>query len=93
MEDVEVLPSWDTEETYRALDQWRREAGALMMAPFGPKLHALAMGLVAIESDSGLYYTQPKSYNHDYSLGAGEVFGYVVKWDDVPCYLRQGGGT
>ena len=62
----------------------------LTLAPYGPKPISLAMALYASKYDSGLnatavYYTQPTSYNPDYSSGVrmvGEKSGvhcYAIK--------------
>lgn len=62
--------------------------GILALAPFGPKPHSLAMALFAMKHRCGLYYTQPRSYNPDYSKGVGMSWAYVVKWAGVMCFDR-----
>lgn len=86
---IEVIALWDTEQVYHVLERWDKDADGLTLAPFGPKPHTLGMALFAIRHDCGLYYTQPKSYNPDYSKGRGETWAYVVKWDGVACFDRQ----
>ena len=57
------------------------------LAPYGPKPMSLAMCLYAILCDNcAVYYTQPKVYSPNYSLGVrrtqegvNEVFSYVIK--------------
>ncbi|MHB8653195.1 MAG: hypothetical protein ACYDA9_04865 [Terriglobia bacterium] len=90
-EDLRVIAAWDAEEVYLALSHWQADSDGLTLAPFGPKPHTLGMALFGTEnsSDSGLYYTQPKSYNPDYSKGSGITWAYVVKWDGIPCYARM----
>lgn len=89
-DNIAVVPVWDFEQVYLKLQRWDQDAdNGLTLAPFGPKPHTLGMALFAIENDCGLYYTQPKSYNPDYSLSQGESWAYVVKWDDVPCFDRK----
>ncbi|MDQ3821601.1 MAG: hypothetical protein M3362_28515 [Acidobacteriota bacterium] len=87
-DNLEVVAAWDTEQVYRTLERWSKDSYGLTLAPFGPKAHSLGMALFAIKYDAGLYYTQPKSYNPDYSSGEGRAWAYVVKWDAVPCYER-----
>jgi hypothetical protein len=102
-EDVEVVSLWDVEDVYRKLQRWAEERVAelrvrppkvateptsISLAPFGPKPHSLAMALFAIKNRCGMYYTQPKSYNPDYSSGAGESWFYAVKWDGIACFER-----
>lgn len=87
-EDVEVIAAWDAEMVFRALERWDRDSDGLTLAPFGPKPHSLAMALFGISHGCGLYYTQPKSYNPDYSRGYGETWAYVVKWDGMACFAR-----
>jgi hypothetical protein len=88
-DNLEVISAWDTEQVYRTLELWEQDTEGLALAPFGPKPHSLGMALFAIRHDSGLYYTQPKSYNPNYSKGQGDSWAYVVKWDGVPCFDRS----
>ena len=76
---LEVIVTWAAEEVYRTLKRWSDDADGLTLAPFGPKSHSLGMALFAIKYDCGLYYTQPKSYNPEYSRGCGESCAYVVE--------------
>jgi len=85
---VEVVATWDAETVYKVLGRWSEVADGLTLAPFGPKPHSLAMALFATKSDCGLYYTQPKSYNPDYSHGVGDTWAYVIKWSGIPCFDR-----
>lgn len=88
-DNLEVISLWDAEKVYRTLFRWHRDADGLTLAPFGPKPHSLGMALFAVKHDSGFYYTQPKSYNPNYSKGVGMIWAYVIKWDGVPCYDRK----
>lgn len=59
----------------------------LTLAPYGPKPISLAMALYASRYGSGpnataVYYTQPTSYNPDYSKGVRRVEGELA----VRCY-------
>jgi len=85
---VEVIATWDAEQVYSALARLHERGGGLLLAPFGPKPHTMAMALFAMKEDSGMYYTQPKSYNPSYSRGCGETWAYVAKWDGVACFDR-----
>jgi hypothetical protein len=73
---------------FLTLDKIAKDSSGLMLAPFGPKPHSLGMILFALKHDRALIYSQPKSYNPDFSQGIGETWAYVVKWDGVPCYQR-----
>lgn len=88
LENLRVIASWDAEDVYLALERWFEEAGALSLAPFGAKPHTLGMALFAIKYDCGLFYSQPKSYNPNYSTGHGDSWGYVVKWQGIRCFDR-----
>ena len=59
----------------------------LTLAPYGPKPISLAMALYASKYDSGpnataVYYTQPTSYNPDYSTGVRKIGGDAA----IRCY-------
>lgn len=86
---LEIIAAWDTEQVFRTLLRWSQDADGITLAPFGPKPHTLGMALFAIKHDAGLYYTQPKSYNPDYTKGMGTTWAYVVKWEGIPCYDRR----
>ncbi|MDT8446982.1 MAG: hypothetical protein RRB13_08860 [bacterium] len=53
--------------------------------PFGPKTHSLAICLYSILHGNSVYYTQPKYYHPDYSVGINskegftETYGYCLK--------------
>lgn len=83
-----VIPLHDVEAVYQQLQTWDQDANGLSLAPFGPKPHSLAMVLFAMHNNCSLFYTQPKSYNPDYSTGRGNPWAYVLKWDGVPCFSR-----
>jgi len=89
-DDIEVVATWDAEQVYRTLKFWDSASNGLTLAPFGPKPLTLGMTLFAIEHKAGLYYTQPKAYNPNYSSGVSDIWAYVVKWGGVPCYSRAG---
>lgn len=85
---IEVVAFWDAEQVYKTLIRWNQDSDGLTLAPFGPKSHSLGMVLFAIKNDAGLYYTQPKSYNPEYSKGEGETWAYVIKWNGIACFDR-----
>ncbi len=87
-EDIKSVATWDAEEVFITLKYWEKECDSLALAPFGTKPHSLGLALYAIQSGSGMYYTQPKSYNPDYSKGTGESWGYLVKYEGIPCFDR-----
>jgi hypothetical protein len=86
-----VVSAWDSEAVYLRIDQWSRTTeGGVTLAPYGPKPHSLAMLLYGLHRDDvGIYFTQPKSHNPEYSKGQAQSWAYVVKWDGIPCYERQ----
>jgi hypothetical protein len=86
---IDVVATWDAECVYNVLQHWVSSADGLNLAPFGPKPHSLGMFLFATERDCGMFYTQPKAYNPNYTKGAGKTWAYVIKWEGVPCYARQ----
>lgn len=85
---VAIAPQ-DPEAVYLQLDAWRASGERLAMAPFGPKPHTLGMALFSMQHNCNMFYTQPKSYNPDYTRGTGEVWGYLVKWKQIPCFDRN----
>ncbi len=77
----------DVSESYNNIlvntDNGRRET---LLVPYGPKPVSLAMCLYACQSgNSRVYYTQPRVYPPDYSLGvdtiggAPRIYGYCIK--------------
>jgi hypothetical protein len=88
-DNVEVIAAWDAEQVYKTLVRWDEDADGLTLAPFGPKPHSLGMALFGINYDTGLYYTQPRSYNPDYSKGRGNSWAYIAKWEGIPCFARR----
>jgi hypothetical protein len=85
IQNIEPIAPWDVERVITTLRRWKDDAEGLVLAPFGPKPHTLGMLLFAIRDSVAVYYTQPKSYHPNYSVGAGETTTYVVKWEGVPC--------
>jgi hypothetical protein len=63
-----------------------------LFAPYGPKPISLAMCIYALLTDSPAYYTQPRTYNPDYSVGIMETNGvptiqaYCLRIDSKDCY-------
>jgi hypothetical protein len=88
MAHVAVAATWDTELVYDQLVRWSDQGEVLTFAPYGPKPHTLAMALFAMKNDLSLWYTQPKVYHPDYSLGMGKTRWYLMKWDGVQCFDR-----
>lgn len=50
-----------------------------LFAPYGPKPISLAICLYASLFDCPVYYTQPKYYSPDYSVGSKECYAYCIK--------------
>lgn len=82
---LRAVAPYDAEEVCSLLQRWWDEIGGLTLASYGPKPHSLGMALFATKFDCGMYYTQPQSYNPDYSAGSGNQWAYVVKWDGISC--------
>lgn len=36
-----------------------------------------------------LVYSQPQTYNPDYTFGIGNSWGYVIKWEGIECFERS----
>lgn len=64
------------------------------MAPYGPKPMSLAMALAAATADWPVYYTQPRVYRPDYTIGIREIGGvaatyvYLIRLDGRNLYTR-----
>lgn len=58
----------------------------ILFAPYGPKTMSLAMCLSAIKNNSVVYYTQPTSYQPEYSKGISQSFAYLIKIDGENIY-------
>ena len=85
---IEVVSSLDSELVYATLEKWNLDSESLILVPFGPKTHTLGMALFAIKHSSGIYYSQPQAYNPEYTKGIGDSWGYIAKWEGVPCFDR-----
>jgi len=59
-----------------------------VLAPYGPKPISLAMCIFAGLTSSPVFYTQPRTYNPDYSVGVREVDGFPEVYG---YYLRLNG--
>lgn len=59
------------------------------LAPFGPKPISLAMALAASVREWPVYYSQPKVYNPDYSIGVASNFGMKT----VYAYVERANGV
>jgi len=70
-------------------DRGKRRA---LFAPYGPKPISLAMCIYAILTDSPVFYTQPRTYHPDYSVGVMETAGlptiqaYCLRINGKDCY-------
>jgi hypothetical protein len=83
---VDAKDASDTFEHLRVMtNNGERSA---VFAPFGPKPISLAMCLFADETNAPVYYTQPRAYHPDYSLGIAEIDG---RPEIYSYYLRMGG--
>lgn len=80
-----VIAAWDAEQVFEQLERWNTDSTGLILGPFGAKPHTLGMALFAIQESAALYYTQPKAYSPDYSIGYAETWAYVIKRNGNPC--------
>ena len=76
----ETLMQLEAVQTAEAARGTHPEGVSLALAPYGPKPISLGMCLFAIKHDSPVFYTQPKSYNPDYTRGVGASWAYLVKF-------------
>jgi hypothetical protein len=53
------------------------------LAPYGPKPISLGMCLYAISTGSPVFYTQPRRYHPDYTIGIGGSWGYCLRLNGV----------
>jgi hypothetical protein len=56
----------------------KEEPKAVLLAPFGPKPHSLAMCLYAMKYGCDVFHSQPKYYNPQYSTGIKESNGKAL---------------
>jgi hypothetical protein len=82
---VRRLPAIDAFNTYgelcRLFDPGLEQINGAppALAPYGPKPMSLGMCLYAIQTGSPVFYTQPRRYHPDYTLGIGSSWGYCLK--------------
>lgn len=89
LQNVAVAAAWDAERVYAILEGWHGDTERMVLAPYGPKPHSLAMTLLAVALDCGMYYSQPRSYSPDYSTGVGSTYCYLVRHDSINCFERK----
>ena len=84
----------DASDAFDHLIAWTNDGTlSAVLAPYGPKPLSLAMCIFATLTDSAVYYTQPRTYNPDYSLGVAsrdgipEVYAYCLKLDGRDYYV------
>lgn len=74
--EIRRVDATDASDTFdHLLTMTKNGQRAAILAPFGPKPVSLAMCLFADETNAPVYYTQPRAYHPDYSLGIKEVEG------------------
>ena len=76
----------DVPETFKHIQSFATSGDSPpLFAPYGPKPISLAMLLFCQSTGAGVFYTQPKIYNPDYTLGVRSdrgrplTYGYLVK--------------
>lgn len=48
-----------------------------IIVPYGPKPFSLAMALFSCKNNCPVYYTQPKTYHSNYSIGVDDTYGTI----------------
>lgn len=83
--DLKRVPALDV---FEALDVMREDTGPDIasrvppaLAPYGPKPISIAMCLYAIGLGCPVFYTQPRIYHPDYTIGVGPSWAYSLKRD------------
>lgn len=76
----------DVPDAFDHLLMWTEDGREpALMAPYGPKPISLAMCIFATLTDSAVYYTQPRTYNPNYSIGVSyregvpETYAYCLR--------------
>jgi hypothetical protein len=87
------IHSWDVSECFNHISSITNKGDSYsILAPYGLKPMSLAMALFAQLSHSPVYYTQPRVYNPDYSVGIRildgqpEIYAYCVRLDGRNLY-------
>jgi hypothetical protein len=83
----------DPSDTYNHI-MWLTDSGtkSVLFAPYGPKPMSLGMAIYASMRGSPVFYTQPRVYHPDYSIGVKveggtpAVFAYCLKLDGRNLY-------
>jgi hypothetical protein len=87
VDEIARVNSTDVNETFDYIETASENGDKkCLFAPYGPKPISLAMCLWAIKNNAPVYYTQPKFYNPDYSVGAKETLAYLVRFNNQEYY-------
>jgi hypothetical protein len=91
---VRRVPALDAFGTVRTLSAVvpNSATGGVALAPYGPKPMSLGMCAYAALFDAPVYYTQPRVYHPDYTLGAGSLWAYCLKLSDRITILPPNSG-
>jgi hypothetical protein len=74
--DMKHVHAMDVSDAFdHILSLTNQGARRALLAPYGPKPISLAMCIYAVLTDSPVFYTQPRTYNPDYSTGVLEYGG------------------
>jgi len=74
---VSAMDSFESCSAIGSIAEGQNTAPAL--APYGPKPVSLGMCLYAIREMSPVFYTQPRFYHPEYTVGVGECWAYCLK--------------
>jgi len=78
---VRRVPALDTFGCVDVLTTLTSEAdhGNVALAPYGPKPISLGMCVYAARTGAAVFYTQPRVYHPDYTVGIGKTWAYCLR--------------
>lgn len=83
--DIRRVNAVDTFDTYEQLVQLASPTAAEVrerppaLAPYGPKPVSVGMCMYSLETGAPVFYTQPRTYHPDYTIGIGKTWAYCLK--------------
>jgi hypothetical protein len=75
---IPALDMFATVETIGGLIP-QAAANRVALAPYGPKPISLGMCVYAIRTGAAVFYTQPRVYHPDYTVGIGSTWAYCLR--------------
>ena len=77
---VNALDAFGSYAKITDLGELARPSAPPALAPYGPKPMSLGMCLYALRNEAPVYYTQPRVYHPDYTVGIGKSWGYCLRY-------------